>query len=218
MKKAIIFDFDGTLVDTSELERVALLDTINKYGDKNFSIDDLENYFGPNEYGILKNILIEECLNDAWRYFLGNYGDFQEKLANKNTEIEELLNELSLNKGLDLFLVTGRSVETCDISLSYFGFKKYFKRVYTGSPKGVNKDKNILSILEEYNLNKDDVIYVGDTVQDVYTMKKIELDILSVNYFHDKKYGEELEKANPGNVIYSIKELKEKLLKITPQQ
>jgi phosphoglycolate phosphatase-like HAD superfamily hydrolase len=62
-KSVIVFDFDGTIVDSNNLEHQALLNTIHEYGYEEIDDSNLEDHFGPAESGILKNILGEDIFN-----------------------------------------------------------------------------------------------------------------------------------------------------------
>ena len=56
-KKIICFDFDGTLVDSSVFVHSSLIKTAQDFGHSEINDNNLEEYFGPTEIGILKKIL-----------------------------------------------------------------------------------------------------------------------------------------------------------------
>ena len=215
-KSVVIFDFDGTIVDSNQLEHQALLNTIHEYGFEEINDSNLENHFGPTESGILKNLLGEDLFPEAWAFFIEDYLRLQEELLVKIPGMDDLLLSLSKKQDLLLLLVTGRSKETADISLDYLGYDKYFGKVYTGSDEGINKDENIEKLLEDFGLEKENIVYVGDTLADIKTMKAIGIDIITVSYSqYDKNNKDQLEEDNPGNVVNSIQELETKLIEIT---
>ncbi len=215
-KSVIVFDFDGTIVDSNNLEHQALLNTIHEYGFEEIDDSNLEDHFGPTESGILKNILGEDIFPEAWAFFIEDYLRLQEELLVKIPGMDDLLLSLSKKKDLLLLLVTGRSKETADISLDYLGYDKYFAKTYTGSDEGINKDENIEKILDDYGVEKEHIVYVGDTLADIKTMKSIGIEIISVSYSqYDKNHKDMLEEENPHHVVHSVKELEEKLLNIT---
>lgn len=212
-KNVVVFDFDGTIANSTRLEHTALLNTIHEYGFDEINEDNLESYFGPTESGILKNILGEDRFAEAWTFFIEDYLRLQDSLLERIPGIDELLSLLSKRNDVLLALITGRSKETLDISLEFLGYDAYFSKLYTGSDEGINKDESIDCLLQDYGVQKHNIIYVGDTVADIKTMKDHQIDILSVSYSQfelDKK--EELERLNPGNVVKTVEELKERLL------
>lgn len=212
-KKALIFDFDGTIADSMKLEKTALVKTINKYGIFNVTIENIEDYFGPTELGILEKILVNEDKKEYWSYFLEEYKRMQPKLLTTFNGIEPLIN--SLKDKFSIFLVTGRSKETLDISLSYLNIASAFIKTYTGSDLGINKDINIKKLLDEYNYDISDILYIGDSLADINTIHKISGDIISVGYrYANKEDIKKLEEINPNNVVSTVLQLKERLYQL----
>ncbi len=211
-KKIIAFDFDGTLVDSSLLIHKTIVNAAREYGHEEITSENLEEHFGPTESGILREIVGPKVFPEAWAFFIEDYIRLQPECLTRLEGLEELLIELSGRKDIVVVLITGRSLPTCEISLAYLGYEKYFSKIYTGSEEGINKDENILAMLEDYKAEKKDVIYVGDTIADIHTMKKVDVDILSVTYCQKSEETiHEIEEENEGNVCHSVSELKERL-------
>ena len=59
-------------------------------------------------------------------------------------------------------------------------------------------------LIDDFNLKKDDILYIGDTISDINVMNKMNVDILSVSYFSSKEYHELLEIKNNGKVVSDI--------------
>ena len=211
--RVAVFDFDGTLVDSNELEKVTMVETIHRYHDPFFRPDTIYSYFGPTEDGILRKVIAPEKIKEALSFFFDYYEKRQEDLLIPFPEMEEIL-KLLTEKGKRLFLLTGRSERTLRLSLKKLSYEAYFKKCYWGSPEGVNKPDSMRRLLEENRLEKKDVVYVGDTLEDIRSMKEVPVDLLSAGYSHSQTYGEELERNNPGNVCHTIRELKSKLMKL----
>ena len=72
-KKIICFDFDGTLVDSSVFVHSSLIKTAQDFGHSEINDNNLEEYFGPTEIGILKKILGPEEAIAASPYFYRIY-------------------------------------------------------------------------------------------------------------------------------------------------
>lgn len=210
-KKVIVFDFDGTIADSLKLEHQALLNTIHDYGYKEITDDNIEEHFGPSESGILKEILGDDTFVEAWPIFIEEYIRLQNSLLRTFPGIDELLHSLS-KEDISLVLLTGRSKETTDISLSFLNLVDVFSFVYTGSDKGINKDKNILTLMKELSVQGKDILYIGDSLADIHTMKKINVDILSVVYAKKKDdVVNKIKEENKGNIIFTIDELKARI-------
>lgn len=206
MKKAIIFDFDGTLVDSFNLVNFSILKVVNNHLNIKLKQEDIFKYFGPSEEGILKNIFKDKYLDKYFYEYLDIYLNYHNQyLSNFFPQIENLLRSLnSLN--IPLFIVTGRNKETLDITLTKLNAFKYFTKTYTGSINGVNKPSNFKQLLHDFNLSSQDVIYIGDSLKDIESTKEVNIDILSVSYITNRY--DELKKINKltFNEVGSLKE------------
>lgn len=205
-RRNLIFDFDGTLVDSFLLENKSMVYAINRAG--NLSIDEknIISFYGPTEKGIIKKLVTEDKFNQAWEDFLYFYS--KEAINYKpSDDMIKLLNDLK-DDGFPLYLITGRGKETLDISLKISGIADLFIDEYTGSDFGINKDVSVLKLIKDHDVSKEDLIYIGDTVEDIKTMSKIDVDIISVGYYHDKKYQQKLRELNEGKVARNILELR----------
>lgn len=205
-RRNLIFDFDGTLVDSFLLENKSMVYAINRSG--NLSIDEknIISFYGPTEKGIIKKLVTEDKFNQAWEDFLSFYS--KEAINYKpSDDMIKLLNDLK-DDGFPLYLITGRGKETLDISLKISGIADLFIDEYTGSDFGINKDVSVLKLIKDHDVSKEDLIYIGDTVEDIKTMSKIDIDIISVGYYHDKKYQQKLRELNEGKVARNILELR----------
>lgn len=213
-KRVIVFDFDGTIADSMNLEHQALLNTIHNYGNEDITDDNIEDHFGPTESGILKEILGEETFIEAWPIFIEEYIRLQSSLLKTFLDIDELLHSLA-KEDIKLILMTGRSKETCDISLSFLNLENIFSEIYTGSDKGINKDKNMLSLMKELDVIENDILYIGDSLADIKTMRKVNIDILSVTYAGKKEdVISQMNIENKDNVISSVNELKNRVFSL----
>lgn len=212
-KRCVCFDFDGTLVSSDGLISESIVRTLNYFGINDMKKEDVVKHYGPSEPGILAELLSQDDYPAALPYFFQTYSELQPELLKKNDKITELLEKVTKIDNLVVILVTGRSQETLDISLNYLGYEKYFAKTYSGSMDGINKDESMRQALHDFDLEKEDVVYIGDSLADIRVMKENGYDILTAGYFHDKEYQEKLKDANP-NTFLSIEELSDALFKI----
>ena len=211
-KNIIIFDFDGTIANTNKLIPDSIINTLNEYGINEITQDNIFSHYGPTEKGILMNFLNDKIIPEAWTYYLEEYIRLQDSEMQRIEGMDDLLERLSRHNDLLLLLLTGRSKETADISLSYLGYDKYFAKVYSGSVEGNKKDVSIYNAIEDYGLKKENMLYIGDSISDIRTMRKVGIDILSVSYCCQTEVRKiQLSKENPNNVCDSVKELEDKL-------
>lgn len=211
-KKAFAFDFDGTLTLSFHVEDYCMTESIRQVGYPFVTEEIVHQNYGPTEDGIIAKLVDKKDFDKAWEICLRLYKEISKDL--KPFEgIPELLEDLS-KKGVSLFLLTGRSRQTLDISLHDLHLEPYFKQCYTGSRLGTNKEISMKKLCEEHHYSMDDVLYIGDTLDDIRMMNSLPCDILSAGYSHDLKYQSCLEEKNPGRVVSSVKELHQRLTEL----
>lgn len=208
-KKALVFDFDGTLVDSFKLENDSMLYAINSNScNTNVTEENITSYYGPTEKGIINQFVDVPYQEKAFNDFLY----FYEKEAYKYKlfpRLEKLLFKLKLNNSIQLFLITGRGKQSLDISLKVNNLTNFFIKEYTGSDTGINKEESIETLIHDYGLNKEEILYLGDTIADINSMNKAGVEILSCGYSHDREYQDRLNVLNNGKVVSSIAQLEE---------
>lgn len=211
-KRAIVFDFDGTLCLSYPLCEGKLVEALSKFRSEELSEEEKRLINGPTEEGIIKVLIknkgkARKCFYEYLRLYSKAH---EELLKDFVPGMRELLEELNL-KGVNVYLLTGRCKETTVISLSKLDGFKYFKSMYTGGIDGAIKDQTLKELAEDEELALDEILYVGDALSDVTQCKKVGVDIISVSY-NDPLIHEKLEELNPGNVSKNVKELRAKIL------
>ena len=209
--KIAAFDFDGTLADSFKLIQVCFIEALKENG-LELSSDKLSEYYGPNEEGMMINLLGPDKAKNAFESYIVLYSKLHQKyLHDVVPGIRKVLDELYQNKVV-MVLLTGRSRVTEEISINYLGLNKYFQKVYTGSPKGVNKPISLQKLVSDFHCSNEDVMYIGDTAQDIVSCKKVGIELLSVTFCHTED-PLILEKNNPGHICNTPEELQAKLNK-----
>ena len=183
MSKAIIFDFDGTLVD-SEITIYQCFQSIT-------------NHLVPERINYAKNILIGPPLRDTASEILGpNQQDQLDKFiklfiemhdehAIKNTQpypgVIETLKKLS-SKGISMAVATNKRYAPTIKLINHFDWQKYFTSIECsdGYNQIRNKDKMIQEILKNNNFNN--AFFVGDTVNDGLSANLNQLPFILARY------------------------------------
>lgn len=191
MFKNIIFDLDGTLVDSN----VGIINSL-KYALKAIGMDpegygDLTRYIGPPLIDTFSESLglgLERGQEALVRYreYYGKTGIYE---ADLYPGVKEMLPALKDN-GRALFLGTSKVDYHAVEVLENFGIKRYFTFVGGASKDGERRGKaSVLRhvIAENPGIEKD-AIMVGDTCYDVEGAKEVGLNTAAVLYGYDSPW------------------------------
>ena len=163
----IIFDVDGTLVQTHDLIFASFKHVAEKYLNKKITNEEIHSLFGPTEDVILKDWAqhrYDDARNDYYGYYESNHGE----MASAFPGLPELVH-LIKSKGIKLGIYTGKGRESTIITLKAVGMLEDFDLIITGddvdkpkpSPEGINL------FMEKFGLDKSRVLMVGDAHVDI---------------------------------------------------
>ena len=213
-KKAVVFDFDGTLSNSFPLVAGKITEAIAMFRKEELTEEENNSIYGPTEEGIILKLIKDKgTAKECFLRYLDLYNEYHEELLPDFIPgIRELLEELN-KRNIPVFLLTGRSKESTMITLTKFNAFKYFKAIYTGGLYGEVKEELLNELASIHHYNKEDLVYIGDSLHDVPQCRRANVDIISVSYANADSY-EKLEEINKGNVAKTVEELKAKLFEI----
>lgn len=213
-KKAVVFDFDGTLSNSFPLVAGKITEAIAMFRKEELTEEENNSIYGPTEEGIILKLIKDKGeAKECFLRYLDLYNEYHEELLPDFIPgIRELLEELN-KRNIPVFLLTGRSKESTMITLTKFNGFKYFKAIYTGGLYGEVKEELLNELASIHHYNKEDLVYIGDSLHDVPQCRRANVDIISVSYANTDSY-EKLEEINKGNVVKTVEELKAELFEI----
>lgn len=206
MFKTILFDLDGTILNTAEGITEGVRIALEGKGLPPLPYEICKMFIGPplrdsfQKYCGVDAELAEELLAD-YRVFYGTEGLH---LARPYDGIENILKKLK-EGGKELFIATSKPTGYSEIMLDEWGLSGYFKEIVgAGMGKSMDaKDKIIAYCLSK--AESKEAIMVGDTVYDVIGAHKNNIPAVGVLYgFGDHK---ELRASKPLYIAETVEEL-----------
>ena len=213
--KTLIFDLDGTILDTLQDLKNAVNHALNFY---NLPEKDLE--FVRKAIGNGTTVLIQRCtpsclsgeernkvFNTFKSYYLEHYVDCTKPYEG----IKEMLTKLKGKVTLAVVSNKDNDLTNKIINKEYPGLFDIIQGSYLDHPK--KPDPYLINkIIKENNIDRDNCLYIGDTNVDKERATNVGLPYLLVNYGYRTK--EELEKMCPNDTtLSSVNELYNQLLK-----
>ncbi len=205
----ILFDLDGTIVDSSLGITNSVMYSLKKFGITVTSREELYPFIGPplwNSFEKYYGFSKEKSLT-AVEYYREYY---KEKGVLENTVydgVKELLKYLC-EKGRIICLATSKPEIFAKKILSSLGLDKYFKYILGATLDGsrVEKADVIEYVMEKCGVSDaEKIVMIGDREYDVLGAKAFNIDSIGVLYGFGSR--EELEKAGATYIVKSAKEI-----------
>ncbi len=183
--KLVIFDFDGTIVDSSPGIYNTANYTVKQLGkDEETDVDKLNRFIGPPlkdcfklTYNLEDELVDKACDIYRDRYF--EIGQYEVKVFDN---IEKVLKKLK-DRGYILAIATMKYKEIVLSMLEHLNLAKYFEYIDGTNIEGTKYKAQILNeILVHFNAEKNEAVLIGDTYHDETAAKEAEIDFLAVNY------------------------------------
>jgi pyrophosphatase PpaX len=167
----ILFDLDGTLIDTNELIISTYLHTLDKYYPGQYGREDVLPFLGPTLHEVFGNMDPERVEEMVLEYRTWN-------LANHDllvTEFEGVLETLEMlrKKGYKLAIVTTKRDDVARKGLKLMKLDSFFDVVvaYDHVKKVKPDPEPILLALEQLGSKPEEAMMVGDNFHDILAGK-----------------------------------------------
>ena len=143
MIKTAIFDFDGTLADTIPLCREAFRRAVRELDGRTLTDEEIERQFGPDDLGVIQRLLPgkPELHEKGRELFLRYYRELHPELAPTPFPGAAGLLHALRSRGIRLAMVTGKRLESAEISLQFFHLAEFFPILETAPEGGVKPDR-----------------------------------------------------------------------------
>lgn len=207
--KAVIFDMDGTILNTLEDLKNATNYSLRQFGMPERSLEEVRMFVGNGIRKLVERAVPAGTPKEKIAQILDVFLEYYEIHSADNTSpypgILELVEKLKKSG-----IKTAVSTNKADVPAQELG-REYFNGIFDlivgqqdglkvkPAPDSVNK---ILSILD---IQKKDAIYIGDSDVDVQTAKNSGLDFIGVSWgFRGREF---LEKNGAKNIVDNANEI-----------
>lgn len=169
-KPVVIFDFDGTLVDTSMAIETSFKKTLEKHNCLNVFNEEFRQFMlGPSPDVVFRkycpDLDDQQCLQEYREFNVQDQKDYNKLFVN----VTETLQQLN-DQGYQLAVVSTKAREALQQGLDMFDLNKYFACIVAGDEVKESKPnpEGLFKVLQHLKGSKDNAIYVGDSVNDIY--------------------------------------------------
>lgn len=211
MKKLVIFDLDGTLLDTIADLASATNHALIQLGYPTHETETICTFVGNGINKLLERALpaeeqTEENVIRMRSHFVPYYDAHNADLSRPYPGIEALLQDLQ-NQGTGIAVASNKYQEaTVKLVKHYFPNIEFAEILGQREGIPVKPDPTIVfDILQKTSIKKEDVIYVGDSGVDMQTARNAGVDAIGVSWGFRPRT--ELEAHHPSAIIDKAEEL-----------
>jgi phosphoglycolate phosphatase len=217
-KKLIIFDLDGTLIDSGADLTLALNSMLKKLNRQTFSEKLVHSWLGNGAKTLVKRALsggveINENLEDslfekALQIFLQTY---KENVCIKTSLYPDVIETLQLleKQNKTMAIVTNKPFEFVAPILKTLNIDRYFKVVLGGDTLKEKKPSPLplLYLCEKLQISQIEALMVGDSKNDILSAKSAKIESIGVTYGYN--YGEDISLYKPDFIIDNLSKMME---------
>ncbi len=188
--KLVIFDLDGTLIDSEHDLAASVNAMLSRYGRQELPMEVIGSYIGDGAPMLIRRALGDpadrEFLQEALNFFLMHYREHKLDSTRPYDGIQPMLRQLVHGNGVGrkLAVLTNKPVRVSRDILSGLGMGEAFFQVYGGNSFETKKPDplgaNIL--LKEAGVSPHEAVMVGDSQVDVLTARNAGLWSVGVTY------------------------------------
>ena len=194
MNKICVFDFDGVIANSIEVGYAMHNNIKDKY--------NLPLVSSKNDYlEVIDNSHINNRLNDKVSDYYKECNDYYRKRI-KDIRLYPRIKELLLEKKKPLYIISSSPEEFLKEILEREDIKD---AIIYGKGKIKTKRDRFEILLKEHKLSKEDILYVGDTIDDYNFCTSVGIPMLGSNYGYSN-----LESIK--DKLYGLKSSEEKLI------
>ena len=217
-EKMLLFDYDGTLVDSAQMIIDGTIEAFNRCGLETPMREEIKAAIGQKlDIAIESYLPLEHkgLLNEVIRHYRAWY--VEKDLEGKQFEplfknVKPVLKTL-YQHGWKLGIATNKSLRGLSRGLLHHEIEKFFSIIMTADDFTPKPDKAMaIHALRTLKVKNSEAFMIGDTVYDITMGKNAKIKTVGVTWGYNTK--EELHHANADHIIHDPNELVEILRKL----
>ncbi|MBA6243445.1 MULTISPECIES: phosphoglycolate phosphatase [unclassified Psychrobacter] len=206
-KQLLIFDFDGTLIDSVPDLADATNTMLTTLGKDTYPIETIRNWIGNGSRLLVERALVGkvevaegeltvEEADHAEQIFFEAYKNLSGSKTVAYPDVDDGLKKLHA-AGYTLALVTNKPIRFVPKILHSFGWQDLFSEVMGGDSLSVKKPDPapLLHVCETLNVSVDQAVMIGDSRNDMLAGQNANMDTLGLSYGYN--YGQDIRELNP---------------------
>ena len=206
-KQLLIFDFDGTLIDSVPDLADATNTMLTTLGKDTYPIETIRNWIGNGSRLLVERalvgkvevaegeLMVEEA-DHAEQIFFEAYKNLSGSKTVAYPDVDDGLKKLHA-AGYTLALVTNKPIRFVPKILQSFGWQDLFSEVMGGDSLAVKKPDPtpLLHVCETLNVSVEQAVMIGDSRNDMLAGQNANMDTLGLSYGYN--YGQDIRELNP---------------------
>lgn len=211
----VIFDVDGTLLDTREGIVASIKHTLATENLRTLTEEELTTFLGPPVMESFARYFGQDkaLIDRMTKTFRTQYSTVDLLKAEVYSGLEEVCKTLT-EQGIKLGVATYKRQDYAERIVKHFPVGKYFKVIYGADPHNKLKKSDIIALackdLGASSLGK--VLMIGDTEFDAIGAKQQGIDFLGVTYGFGFKTKEEVMRTGAIGWVSTPQNIREYLL------
>ncbi len=215
-KKAILFDLDGTLIDSVPDLALAINDMLEKLNRETYAQDIIRYWVGNGADILVRralsgDVIIDKSLDfhlieQALKIFLTSYSSH---LNNETQTYPKVIETLSIlhKQGYKLVIITNKPSAFVLPILKALNIDNLFEFYLGGDSLKEKKPSAIplLSACERLKFSTDEVVMVGDSKNDIMASNSAKIESIGVTYGYN--YGESITHYQPTITINNFEDI-----------
>jgi phosphoglycolate phosphatase-like HAD superfamily hydrolase len=183
----IFLDFDGVIMDSMTLKLDAYCFALAEFGFTRTQVREQQLlYAGLSRSRALPLMFKElsggeEITPAAQERVLARFAEEDIRLRPRMKLMPGVIGFLNeaAGRGVPLVVVTGTPQDVIDGTVDHFGLRTYFREIHGWPPM---KAEHLQSLLDRHCLGPNEVLYVGDAVQDINAAESVGIPFYAVDH------------------------------------